>query len=173
MRGPRKQIAKRGWEVAFLARLAMGDSPSVAAAIAGIDRTTAYARRLTDPPFLEAWLDAFEQGTDLLEQQAYNRAHTGWLEPVYQGGRLVGYVRKFDNTVLLKLLAARRPGVYREQREVHHTGGGRPVTAGDLEAIARAGRRPELADAFDVLAEALGREVRGEAPAASSTAPAG
>jgi hypothetical protein len=147
--------------------LSEGSTITAAADRAGVNRKTAYVARDLDDEFRGAWEDAFEQGTDLIEQEAWRRAVDGVDEPVYQGGKLVGVVRKYSDTVMLKLMAARRPDVYRERREIHHTGSGRPVSAGDLERIRVAGQRPELADAFDQLAAALGAEVReaGGAPA--------
>lgn len=50
----------------------------------------------------------------MLEQEAYRRAVEGVEEPVYQGGELVGTVRRYSDKLLEFLLRGRRPQVYRE-----------------------------------------------------------
>jgi len=49
------------------------------------------------------------------EEQADRRAFVGWEEPVYQGGRLVGVVKRFSDRLAEVQLGANRPEKYREQ----------------------------------------------------------
>jgi len=90
--------------------LARGGSTSLAAKKAGIGRTTAYELRARDQEFKQHWDDAVEQGTDMLEDAAVERAING----------------KSD-TLLIFLLKSRRKEKYAERQE--HTGkGGGPIT---------------------------------------------
>ena len=61
--------------------------------VLGINRVTMYRWRQDDPSFAQAYSDAMEAGTDLIEQEARRRAVEGYDRPVYQRGRMVGVVR--------------------------------------------------------------------------------
>lgn len=100
---------------AFLAVLAKGYSVTAAVETAGLARSTVYAWRESDPDFAKAWAEAEESGTDRLEDVAYQRATEGVLEPVYQGGRLVGEVRKVSDTLAIFLLKGRRPEKFNDK----------------------------------------------------------
>lgn len=84
-----------------------------------LTRNWLYLQRDSDPKFGEAWLEALEIGTEKLEQEAYRRAHEGVKKPIYQGGEKVGSVREFSDTLMMFLLKARRPKVYRERVDVN------------------------------------------------------
>jgi hypothetical protein len=78
----------------YLAALAKGRAPTVAARIAGLARSTVYKWRREDAEFAAAWADSVEQGLDLLEDRAYQRA------------------MKNSDQLLMFQLRARRPEVY-------------------------------------------------------------
>lgn len=80
----------------FLDELAKGQSVNLAAKAAGMDRRHMYKIRAGDPQFAEDWADAIEQGADRLEDVATERAIKG------------------SDKLLLALLRAKRPQVYRE-----------------------------------------------------------
>ena len=61
------------------------------------------------PSFGEEYTAAMQEGTVILEEEALRRGLDGWDEPVYQGGTLVGHVRKYSDNLLLNTLRARRP----------------------------------------------------------------
>lgn len=46
---------------------------------------------------------------DRLEDVLWSRAMAGWDEPVFHGGKLVGYKHKHDNRALIRLLQVRDP----------------------------------------------------------------
>jgi AcrR family transcriptional regulator len=98
---------------AFLERLRGGASIAQAAKIAGIPRRTVYEWRDQSEDFRKAWDEAIEEGTDLLEDAARQRAVEGVQEPVFYKGEVVGYVTKHSDTLLIFLLKARRK-IYRE-----------------------------------------------------------
>lgn len=106
----------------FLREMRKHGVVTVAAAKAHAGRATVYEWREEDPDFARAWDDAEEESTGLLEVEAHRRAHGGWLEPVFQGGKRVGQVRRFSHTLLMFLLNGRKPEVYR-QRHSHEVGG--------------------------------------------------
>ena len=61
------------------------------------------------------------QATETLEHEAWRRARDGVAEPVYQHGKLVGTVQRFSDSLLMFLLRARRPDVYKERVDVSTT----------------------------------------------------
>jgi hypothetical protein len=91
------------WGPKFLATLSEGWPVGTAARIAGIYRSTAYRRRKADPEFAKAWDDAFETGTDFLEEQALRRA------------------MEHSDHMMITMLRARRPETYGEKLRLEHT----------------------------------------------------
>ena len=81
---------------AFLRVLASGSSVRAACEAAGISKTAAFAWRNDDADFAAAWDQANETGTEALEDEAVRRALAG------------------SDTMMIFLLKARRPMVYRE-----------------------------------------------------------
>ncbi len=124
----------------FLDALRRGSSVGAACAAAGIARQTAYAWRLADAAFKAAWDDAYEDGTDVLEDEALRRALEGVLEPVVSAGKLVQhegeplFVRKFSDAVLLATLKRRR-SAWRDRSSLEHSG--RLDLTGSREALDR------------------------------------
>ena len=95
---------------------------------AGVHFDTAYAHRKTDKQFARQWKRALREAGDHLEHEAWRRAVKGVTEPVYQLGKLAGYVRKYSDTLLIFLLKGCRPGKFRDWARVEHTGrGGGPI----------------------------------------------
>lgn len=114
----------------FLNALMDGASVSDAARKAGVGRQTVYDWRKADPDFALAWNQAVDIGTDALEDEAQRRGKDGVEEPVYQGGKQVGVVRKYSDTLLIFLLKARRPNIYRERVSAEIGGpDGKPLPA--------------------------------------------
>lgn len=108
-------------ETAFLEALAEGFSVSAAAGRAGFSRATVYQRRKDNAVFAEAWDNAYEMGSDVLEDEARRRAIEGTDRPVYQGGALVGLVREYSDRLLELMLKARRPDRFREHVKANVT----------------------------------------------------
>lgn len=116
------------WVKPFLDAVASGAMLTEAASAAGVDRSTAYRRRKTDPDFAKAFEEALEASADALEREARRRAIEGWEEPVYQGGQLVGSKRVYSDTLLSLLLRGRRKKVFADRTELTGADGG-PVQA--------------------------------------------
>lgn len=149
---------KLAWQAKFLAALRDGRTVTFAAKEAGVTTSTAYSARGNDPDFFAEWDAAYEDGTDLLEEEAWRRAREGTEEPVFYQGEQVGVVRRFSDTLMLELLRSRRPEKYRQRQETRHAGDARPLSSEDLEAARRLGERPDTEQAFEELAKALAQE---------------
>lgn len=102
---PEKKVRANAQQV-FIESLMKGETVTGAAKAAKIDRKTAYNWRESDETFAAAWDDALEAGTERLEQEATRRA----LES--------------SDTLLIFLLKARRPKVYRDRVSAELTGAG-------------------------------------------------
>ncbi len=82
---------------------------------AGAARGSFYAWRRDDPEFAAAWDEALEIGIATLEDEAIRRARDGVATPVFHRGRQVATVRKTSDALLMFLLRAHRPQLYRER----------------------------------------------------------
>lgn len=80
-----------------------------------------------DPGFHELAMDALEEFNDMLEQEAIRRAVEGVEEPVFHRGDVAGFVTKYSDTLLAKLLTGRRPEIFGNKTEVTGASGG-PLT---------------------------------------------
>lgn len=120
----------------FLAVLSKGGSITAAAAKAGMSRRGCYDWRDNDAAFAQAWEDAYEEGSDRLEDEAMRRARDGTLKPVYQQGKMVGKVREYSDHLMNTMLKARRPERFKERVAAEHTGkGGGPIQTMDLTKL--------------------------------------
>ncbi len=128
----------------FLAVLAECALVARAAGAAGAARGSFYRWRYEDPTFAADWDRALAIGILTLEDEAIRRARDGVATPVYYGGKRVGMTRKPSDALLMFLLRAHRPGLYRERPWAGAWASGNPI----------GGRRPdEMSD------EELDREI--------------
>jgi len=116
----------------FLDALRQGYSVTHAARPTGHARQRMYELREQDEEFAAAWSDAWEAGTDLLEDELRRRA-LGYDEVTYDGdGNVLRRVHRFDTPAIVMALKARRPDLYRDNARVEVSGpGGGPI---ELEA---------------------------------------
>ena len=132
---PKKGDSEELGKAQMIAALAGGSTVLLAAMEAGVGRTTAYRWRNADEAFAQAWDEAVDEGTDRLEQEAIRRGRDGVSKPVFQNGKRVGYVQEYSDTLLIFMLKARRPDVYRERANIEHTGpGGKDLPAATVAA---------------------------------------
>jgi hypothetical protein len=104
---------------AFLEELAIQEGDVSAAALAvGVGRRSMYDWREHDEDFAAEWDDVIGASTEKLEREAYRRAYEGVEEPVYYQGKVVGYVMKKSDTLLMFTLKARKPDKYRENSKL-------------------------------------------------------
>jgi hypothetical protein len=109
------------WEKAFLSSLRKLGNVTSACNAAKIERSTAYRHKEADKEFAALWQEALDEAADRLEAEARRRAERGVLSPVYQGGKLVGQVREYSDTLMALLLRAHKPEKYRERQEISGT----------------------------------------------------
>lgn len=107
---------------AFLSAFAQCGNISHACRLANCSRTLVYKWLNEEPEFKVQFDEADTQATENLEREAYRRACEGTLRPVYQGGRKVGTIREFSDTLLIFLLKGRKPNMYRDNVKTEHTG---------------------------------------------------
>lgn len=119
---PNSYVRSGKWKAAFLQKLIETGNVSVSARIVGIEKATAYNHREADPEFRAAWAEAIDTAVDLLEHGARTRALEGTLEPVYQGGKKVGEIRRYSDRLMELLLKGHRPEKYAGQFKVEHSG---------------------------------------------------
>jgi hypothetical protein len=114
--------ARRRKQNLFLQAFAEHATVSAAAKAAAIGRRTHYLWLETDSDYAARFKDAEDDVTEALETEARRRAQLGVEEPIYYKGAPVGAVRRYSDTLLIFLLKARRPNVYRERidHDVHH-----------------------------------------------------
>lgn len=87
----------------------------------GIHRDTHYEWVKQDPKYAAEVEHAMESAIDLLEAEAKRRAYEGVEEPVYQGGKQVGTIRKYSDTLLIFLMKGARPEKYRDRQQIEQT----------------------------------------------------
>lgn len=115
----RKSPIKRSageWRPVFLKTLEITGNVSEATKAAKITRHIAYDHRDRDPVFAEQWKEAHESAIDALEVAARARA------------------MGTSDTLLIFLLKAHRPAMYREKFEMSGPGGG-PMQLQIIEEI--------------------------------------
>ena len=86
--------------------------------VTGIGRTNVYTWRDKDRRFAAALIEAENEAAEHLEAEALRRAVDGIEEPVYQGGHMVGVVRRYSDTLLIFLLKGAKPEKYKDRWEL-------------------------------------------------------
>ena len=102
----------------FLMYLAVLGTRSRAARAVPISTVSTWMWRRDDDVFRARYEDAMKIAAELHETEMFRRASEGVLEPVFQGGRLVGSVRKFSDGLLMFALKGAMPEKYRENIKV-------------------------------------------------------
>lgn len=98
---------------AFLAAMAQVGNITRAAQMVGINRASHYVW-MDDPEYAQAFEAACDQAVEVMESEAWRRAMQGVEKPVYQGGKLVGSVQEYSDTLLIFQLKGLRPDKYRD-----------------------------------------------------------
>lgn len=128
------------WELtgpqrAFIAAYRCTGTVAAAAAVAQISRVAHHRWTKDSPAYFEAYKTAEAEIADMLEAEAINRATRGWQEPVYQGGKLVGYIQKRSDRLLEFLLMGAKKAKFGKHMPVAADGGGAsPSALDDLDS---------------------------------------
>ncbi len=102
----------------YLVLLAHMGNRSRAARALGISPAAVWFWRHDDKKFAAAYDKAMDIAVDLQEDEMIRRACEGVLEPVFQGGQLVGSVRKYSDGLLQFSLKGNRADKYAERHKV-------------------------------------------------------
>lgn len=81
----------------------------------GIHSGTLYKWREKDKKFAAAMEEARKANLGELEQTAWSRAVSGYVEPVYYKGKMVGTVRKYPIALLIFMLKKNLPDKYADR----------------------------------------------------------
>jgi hypothetical protein len=112
----------------FLAKFEKYANISQACKSSKVPRRTLYSWVETDPLFKVEYDISKNIAVDLLEDEARRRAFQGTNEPVYQGGKKVGIVKKYSDTLLIFLLKCLKPDQYKDTIRNEMTGkNGEPI----------------------------------------------
>ena len=104
---PRKVQRHDGWtperQKAFIEALADTGSVSRAAAMVNMTPESAYMlrRQKGAEEFRRAWEAALDFGVARMKDIAFERAITGYLVPMFVGGKLIGWRRKYNDRLLM------------------------------------------------------------------------
>ena len=129
-------LTKKDWKAVFFENLSKSPNITKAAKAAGYTRQRVYQIRDEDPDFAKLWDDALAQSLDTAEGELYRRAVRGVVKPVYQGGVEVGKIREYSDTLMIFLLKAHKPEVYREVTRNELTGkNGGPIQHKDVTEL--------------------------------------
>lgn len=112
---------EKAWQRPFIQQLSETGNISAACKKAKISRQRAYEVKDEDALFAAAWQEALVMATEALELEARRRA-TGWLEPVFYLSKKVGSIRRYSDTLMIFLLKAHKPDVYRDNIKNDHSG---------------------------------------------------
>ena len=108
-------------KAAFLEAYAKTGIVRPAAEIAGVSRQTVYEWQEHDEAFTIGFNQARQAADDAIRAEIHRRAIEGIDKPVYQGGRMVGTIREYSDTLLIFQAKARMPE-YRDKQQIEHTG---------------------------------------------------
>lgn len=126
-----RRTQKKDWKPQFLTALESTGMVMEACKAVGVGRSTVYEARQRDEDFACAWADVDEALVERMEREAHRRAVHGVHRDVFYKGDVVGEERHYSDTLLIFLLKAKRPEVYRDNVKVEHSG---TVTFADLAA---------------------------------------
>jgi hypothetical protein len=144
----RKRLA--GWSAErqrlFLCTLAETGQIHLASAAARLGARSAYKLRARSPAFAAAWDTADQLAVGRLSAVAFDRAISGRIEQVWQGGELVAEKRVPSDRLLMWLLARLDPRRFAAPWELRKDG------AADPQAEARAGFPAQLDALSDIVA---------------------
>lgn len=101
---------------AFLAAYARAGTLVGASAASGLSRTNHYIW-LADSVYRGAFEQAKLEASEFLEAEARRRAVDGVQEPVFYQGQICGYVMKYSDALLIKLLQANLPEKFKDRVE--------------------------------------------------------
>jgi hypothetical protein len=112
----------------FLLKLEATASMTRAAKLSNVPRRTVYDWIDNDEDFVKDLEKSKLIAVEALEDEALRRAFEGTERPVYQGGKKVGKIREYSDTLMVMLMKGNLPEKYKERFSGELTGkGGGPI----------------------------------------------
>jgi hypothetical protein len=104
--------------MAFCTLLSIGMTVVDACEEVGLSQSSVYELRDRDEEFMAMMQEAYDDSTRLLEGECFRRAK-GWEETIIQRDGSTRVMEKYDNLLLMFLLKARKPRMYRETMDIN------------------------------------------------------
>src|SRR4030095_9043088 len=105
-------------KAAFLEAYARAGTAMGAAKLSGVDDRNHYAWLQKSEQYRAQFAIAKERAAQVLEAEARRRACDGYDDPIYYNGVQVGHVRRYSDLLMIFLLKAAKPDVYRDYHSV-------------------------------------------------------
>lgn len=120
----------------FLEKLEEYASVTRAAKVSKVPRRTIYQWIEDDANFKKKYDSSCAIAISSLEDEAVRRAYEGTVRPVFQGGKSVGKIREYSDTLLIVLLKARAPEKYKDRFQGEFSGpNGKPIQTENTTTI--------------------------------------
>lgn|GEM_PF-2033793 len=137
--GPPKRRTPARLRVAFLRQLERWGTVSQAAAAVDIDRRTIQRWRRVHPKFNARCEEALARRGEILEDDGVMRARRAVHKPFFYGGRKVGEVEQYNDSLLVRLIAQfERTRRLARPATAAPAAGATPLTADAIATIVRA-----------------------------------
>lgn len=120
-RTPKKEVLPV-WADAFLAAFSETGNVRAACTSARIGRQTFYDLRDRSDEFRTRLKDAKDDACDALELESRRRAKDGVTKTIFYKGVPIGTEHEYSDTLMIFLLKAHRPEIYRETINQNHGG---------------------------------------------------
>ena len=105
-------------QIRFLTAFQLEGKIGQAAESSNVSRTIHYHWKQTSEEYAAAFKSVQWAVIDRIHEPLVERLANGWDEPVYQGGELVGYKRRFDNATAMRYLEAVDPVRFGGKRQI-------------------------------------------------------
>lgn len=103
----------------FFRCVSQGFSLSRSAEKAGYTARGVFNWRVRDQAFAAQCDECYEIGTEIMIDEARRRGMAGINKPVFHKGEVCGHIREYSDTLLIFLLKARKPDVFRENYTIN------------------------------------------------------
>lgn len=117
----KKRKTSRPKKEAFLAAYAEVGTITKACEIAGCSRSSHLRWLKDEPDYPERFKEAEQHACDRMTEEARRRAIDGLDKPVFQGGKKVGVIREYSDTLLIFLMKGAMPDKYKDRGQYEHS----------------------------------------------------
>jgi hypothetical protein len=133
----------------FLLQLEATASITRACKLSKVPRRTVYDWIEADADFEIALERSKKIAVDALEDEAVRRGYEGTVRPVFQGGKEVGKIREYSDSLLMMLMKGGMPDKYKERFAGELSGkGGGPIKTHNITEIDYDSLPTEVLDAI-------------------------